>query len=70
MSLRINLLGEVSFRVEDQPIPTLRSRTASAILIYLAYNPQSFTRDYLATFFWPDKTQDQAAAYLRSTLRL
>ncbi|MFK7803368.1 MAG: BTAD domain-containing putative transcriptional regulator, partial [Anaerolineae bacterium] len=66
----MNLLSEVKFWVDGKTIPSLRSRTATALLIYLAYNPQSFSRDFLATFFWPDKGQEHAAANLRSTLRL
>ncbi|MEM8860935.1 MAG: BTAD domain-containing putative transcriptional regulator, partial [Chloroflexota bacterium] len=70
MSLKINLLGEVSFWVDGKAMPPLRSRTATALVVYLAYHPQPFSREFLATFFWPDKTQEHAATNLRSTLRL
>ena len=43
-------------------------RKASALLAYLAVNPQPHSRDALATLLWPDKESRIARANLRRTL--
>ncbi|MEM7797901.1 MAG: tetratricopeptide repeat protein [Chloroflexota bacterium] len=70
MGLTIQVLNEVGFRIDGQPVPQLRSKTASALLIYLAYHPRSFSRAYLSALFWPDKAEAQAGANLRTALKL
>ncbi len=68
--LSMNLLGELSFSVDGAAVKPLRSRTATALLIYLACEQRPFSRDYLATFFWEDRNETQAAANLRTALKL
>jgi len=43
-------------------------RKALALLTYLAVNPQSHSRDALATLFWPEKATRIGRANLRRTL--
>ncbi|MEM7117757.1 MAG: BTAD domain-containing putative transcriptional regulator [Chloroflexota bacterium] len=68
--LSIRTLGEVSFAVDGEPIKSLRSRSATALLIYLACHRRSFSRDYLAEFFWEGRTASQSSANLRTALKL
>ncbi len=66
--LTFHLLGGYSINDGDNPITDLRSRTAEALLIYLACHERPLSRQFLADFFWDDRTQKQAAANLRSIL--
>lgn len=68
--LSIKMLGEASFAVDGEPIKPLRSRTATALLVYLASHSRSFSRSFLAEFFWDDRTPSQASANLRTALKL
>ena len=68
--LFMKVLGEVSFVIDGVAIKPLRSRTATAILVYLACHQRPFSRDFLAEFFWEDRDPNQASANLRTALKL
>lgn len=68
--LTIKLLGGLSFIIDGESVKPLRSRTASALLVFLACQQRPFTREHLATFFWEDRNESQAAANLRTALKL
>lgn len=68
--LSIRTLGEMSFVVDGELIKPLRSRTATALLVYLASHTRAFSRPFLADFFWEDRTPAQALANLRTALKL
>lgn len=65
--LQLRLLGNPEITLDDAPIATDR-RKAIALLAYLTVTRISHSRDYLATFFWPDADQSRGLAYLRRTL--
>ncbi|MFZ0548985.1 MAG: tetratricopeptide repeat protein [Candidatus Promineifilaceae bacterium] len=66
--LAFYLLGGAAIKDGDEPLADLHSRTAEALLIYLACHNQPLSRQFLADFFWDDRSQKQAAANLRSIL--
>jgi predicted ATPase/DNA-binding SARP family transcriptional activator len=68
--LRMKLLGEVSVWLGDEPLAGLQSRTAEALLIYLACQPKPFSRQHLAEFFWEERDPEQSATNLRVALSL
>ncbi|MEM7801838.1 MAG: BTAD domain-containing putative transcriptional regulator, partial [Chloroflexota bacterium] len=68
--LSIKTLGEVGFVLDGEPVAPLRSKTAAALLIYLASHERPFSREYLAELFWADRTPAQSSANLRSVLRI
>ena len=68
--LTLNLLGEVTICLGDESILGLRSRTAEALLIYLACEQRPFSRQYLAEFFWEARNPEQSAANLRAALSM
>ncbi|MFW5943485.1 MAG: ATP-binding protein [Chloroflexota bacterium] len=68
--LRLQLLGSTSITLGEQPLAHLRSRTAEALLIYLALHKQTFSRQVLADFFWDERSQKQALSNLRTILTM
>ncbi len=66
-TLRIELLGGFSLRLDNNPI-TLKTRKAESALAYLACGERPFSREELAAFFWPQSEPSQAAANLRKLL--
>jgi predicted ATPase/DNA-binding SARP family transcriptional activator len=68
--LEFRLLGAPSFLVDGEIQPALRSRTAEALLIYLACEPGPISRELLAEFFWEGRTQTQSASNLRTALAM
>lgn len=68
--LTLKLLGEFSIDLDGERVEPLRSRTAAALLVYLACEQRPFTRDYLAALFWPEHDASAASANLRTTLKL
>lgn len=69
-TLNIKLLGETTITLENEPVSGLRSRTAEALLIYLACEQRPFSRQYLAEFFWEARDPEQSAANLRAALSM
>ena len=61
-------LGGVSFALDDSPVKGFTSRKAQALLIFLAYHERTFSREYLAELFWPDRTQSGSLSNLRVAL--
>ncbi len=68
--LRLQLLGSISITLGEQPITPLRSRTAEALLIYLAMHHKPFSRQVLADLFWDERSQKQALSNLRTILTM
>ena len=65
--LEIRLFGTPSVLYENQPVEIPR-RATRALLYYLAANGQPVGRARLATFFWPDATDEDSKARLRDQL--
>ncbi len=65
--LRIHLFGAPRVVLGDRAVAIPR-RKALALLAYLAASPQPYSRDALATLFWPEHDQESARAHLRRTL--
>src|SRR5688572_5498085 len=67
-SLRISLLGNVSFQLNDKPLAGLTAIKAQALLIYLAVTGRPHTRTALAGLLWSDVLETAAQNSLRVTL--
>lgn len=66
--LKIRTFGGLSIRVDGRAITGMGSRKAEALLIYLALEPRQHTRNELATFLWPESTDQHALTSLRVAL--
>jgi predicted ATPase/DNA-binding SARP family transcriptional activator len=70
LPLEVNLFGPFHTRVNDQPLPRLRSRKGHALLALLALRAgRSLDRPWLAGTLWPDSSHPQALANLRNSLK-
>ena len=49
-------------------LETFKSRTVEALLVYLAYTRQPAPREWLAEFFWSERSQSQSLTNLRVAL--
>ena len=67
-NLEIKLLGNVSLRLDGQPVTGLPSRAAEALLIYLGFQDRPVPRETLAEFLWADRTPKQGLTNLRTVL--
>lgn len=67
MQWKLYLFGTPRLEANGQPV-VITLRKALALLIYLAMTRQVYSRDALATLFWPEKSQQGARANLRRTL--
>ncbi len=65
--LKLSLLGTPQIELDESPVE-LDTRKALALLVYLAMNGKSQSRDALATLFWPENNQSQGRTYLRRAL--
>jgi predicted ATPase/DNA-binding SARP family transcriptional activator len=65
--LQIDLLGSPRITLDDQPVHINTAR-AIPLLAYLAITGKSQPREALANLLWPESTQKQALAALRTTL--
>jgi predicted ATPase/DNA-binding SARP family transcriptional activator len=61
------LLGHPRIECDGMPVK-LRRRKAFALLTYLVVTGKRYSRDYLATLFWPGNDQSKARAGLRRVL--
>jgi predicted ATPase/DNA-binding SARP family transcriptional activator len=68
--LTFKLLGEATISLDGDPLTGIGSRTAEALLIYLACEKRPFSRQHLAEFFWEERDPAQSAANLRAALSL
>ena len=66
-ALYISGLGPPQIALNDQPVE-IKRRKAVALLVYLAVEGQSQSREFLSGLFWPEYDQSKAYAYLRRTL--
>jgi len=64
---KLAFLGPLLIKCDDSLVRIDR-RKAIALLAYLAVNNQQYSRDTLATMFWPDFDGNQGRAALRRTL--
>ena len=66
--LEIRTLGGLGVEQGGQPVTGFVSRTAEALLVYLACTGQSHPREVLAEFLWPYREREQVRANLRTVL--
>jgi predicted ATPase/DNA-binding SARP family transcriptional activator len=66
-SLQIFLLGSPHITIDDKPVHINTAR-AIPLIAYLAMTAKSQPREVLANLLWPESTQKQALAALRTTL--
>jgi predicted ATPase/DNA-binding SARP family transcriptional activator len=65
--LMLFLLGPPRVEKDGEPV-AIQRRKSVALLAYLAVTRGSYTRDALATLFWPESDQSRARASLRTAL--
>ncbi|MEO8395135.1 MAG: BTAD domain-containing putative transcriptional regulator, partial [Chloroflexota bacterium] len=66
--LEINALGSLRIRADGVALGSFESRTVDALLVYLAYTQQPQSREWLAEFFWSERSQAQSLTNLRVAL--
>jgi predicted ATPase/DNA-binding SARP family transcriptional activator len=67
--LQIALLGPFSVRIENKPLPPLRTRKGQWLFAILALrHGRIVAREWLAETLWPESTESQALANLRLSL--
>ena len=66
-TLFISGLGSPQIVLNDQQVK-IKRRKAVALLVYIAVERRSQSREYLSGLFWPEYEQSSAYAYLRRTL--
>ncbi len=66
--LEISTFGGLELRKDGKPVTSLVSRKAEALLVYLASNKQTFSREVLANLLWGDKNQKRSMGNLRVIL--
>ena len=65
--LIVKLLGPISITYNNTPIP-FKSTKGRALFFYLAVSKQKYSRDHLATLFWPESDDEHAQGSLRREL--
>ncbi|MEN8240533.1 MAG: BTAD domain-containing putative transcriptional regulator [Chloroflexota bacterium] len=66
--LKIFTLGDIRIMRGDQPVDTLRSRKARALLVYLACTAEPQSREGLAELFWSESSPSRAMSNLRDAI--
>lgn len=66
--LKILVFGAPQISLHDAVVGSFESRTADALLFYLALTNEAHSRETLAELFWPDRTQSQSLSNLRTVL--
>lgn len=64
-SLKIYTLGDLHILRDGEPVKSLRSRKAQALLVYLACTAKSHAREVLAGLFWSESPSSRAMSNLR-----
>jgi predicted ATPase/DNA-binding SARP family transcriptional activator len=67
-ALDLLTLGGLRIMLEHAPATHVRSRTAEALLVYLACQGRPLPREWLAEFFWPERPQSTSLVNLRVAL--
>ena len=68
--LIVRTLGQLTITLDGQPLTSLSSRTAEALLVYLMCEKRPFSRQFLADFLWDERTSERASANLRTLLTM
>ena len=66
--MNLSLLGTTQVKWSEGKPPRFRSRTATALLCYLAAENRPISRSSLITLFWPDQPETQGRSELRRVL--
>lgn len=67
--VEFHLFGRFEVRLDDRPLPHLRSRREQWLLALLVLrHDRDTSRDWLAATLWPDNDEAQALFYLRKSL--
>ena len=66
--LDVKLLGGITFMLDGQPLKSVPTRAAQALLVYLLHQPHPVERERLIDLFYQASAPKQAAANFRSTL--
>ena len=67
-TLTLRLLGGLEIEQDEQPIDSLKTTKAQALLVYLAVSGRAHTRHELAGLFWSEDSEDKAKNSLRVAL--
>jgi len=67
-SLEINALGGLVIRQNGVPMTGFASRKVEALLVYLACTQRAHSREFLAEFFWQERSPAQSMGNLRQVL--
>ena len=68
MSFELRTLGGLEISASGRPLTNLTSRKARALLVYVLVEGKPLARESLAALFWPESSQQGAAASLRVEL--
>jgi predicted ATPase/DNA-binding SARP family transcriptional activator len=68
MSLDITTFGGLRVAIDHEPLGSLRSRSAEALLVYLVCQGRPLPREWLAEFFWPERPSEVSQGNLRVAL--
>jgi len=66
--LEIKSLGGLIFLVNGDNSTDIGSHKAQALIVYIAYENRPVNRNFLATFLWPESSQESASTSLRVAL--
>ena len=69
-TLALSLLGSFSATLDGRPLGEFRTRSAQALLVYVACQPEPHSRESLTALLWPETPQLSAHQNLRQTLYL
>lgn len=67
-TLEVKLFGGITFILDGQPVRSVPTRAAQALLVYLLHQNHPVERERLIDLFYQASTPKQASANLRSTL--
>jgi predicted ATPase/DNA-binding SARP family transcriptional activator len=69
-NLTIHTLGHFTITLKGEPVSSVRSRTAEALLVYLACHKRPLSRQVIADFLWDERPSQQASANLRTIITM